>query len=185
MKIVQIIGCRPHLSKLVNITGKDFIIWTGQHRDKDMFIKDIKIDRTIPEDGIIKMAHYLRLYLQELLPDLVIVYGDTTSTLIGAQCAFDFNIPLAHLEAGVRLGDTERPEERIRIEVDSMSNYLFCVNEFHADNLREEGVNGKIFVVGDLLFDQYIKNRKHKEYGILTTFNLMGRINYLENSIIL
>ncbi|MGI8480418.1 MAG: UDP-N-acetyl glucosamine 2-epimerase [Gaiellaceae bacterium] len=84
-------------------------------------------------------------------PDLVLVYGDTNSTLAGARASADAQVPLAHVEAGMRSGDLAMPEERARIEVDRLSWLLFCPDDRSRATLAEEGVLGQVHVVGDVM----------------------------------
>jgi UDP-N-acetylglucosamine 2-epimerase len=86
-------------------------------------------------------------------PDIVIVYGDTNSTLAGARAAADASIPLAHVEAGLRSGDLAMPEEHTRIEVDRLAWLLFCPDDRSKRTLQEEGVLGRLYVVGDVMAD--------------------------------
>ena len=86
-------------------------------------------------------------------PDAVLVYGDTNSTLAGAQAGVAAALPVAHVEAGLRSGDLEMPEERNRIEVDRMAQLLFTPNERSSDQLAAEGVPGRAEVVGDVMAD--------------------------------
>ena len=86
-------------------------------------------------------------------PDLVLVYGDTNSTLAGARGAADASVPLAHVEAGLRSGDLEMPEERNRIETDRLAWLLFCPDDRSRTTLEGEGVLGRIYVVGDVMAD--------------------------------
>ena len=91
--------------------------------------------------------------LERERPDLVLVYGDTNSTLAGARAAVGARIPLAHVEAGLRSGDFSMPEEHTRIEVDAVSSYLFCPDQRSRETLRHEGGAGSIHVVGDVMAD--------------------------------
>jgi UDP-N-acetylglucosamine 2-epimerase len=86
-------------------------------------------------------------------PDIVLVYGDTNSTLAGARAAADASIPLAHVEAGLRSGDLTMPEEHNRIETDRLAWLLFCPDDRSRQILRDEGVMGRIYVVGDVMAD--------------------------------
>jgi UDP-N-acetylglucosamine 2-epimerase len=88
-------------------------------------------------------------------PDWVLVYGDTNSTLAGARAAGD--TPVAHVEAGMRSGDLTMPEEHNRIEVDRLSSLLFAPDNRSADVLRDEGVTGRIEVVGDVMADANVR----------------------------
>jgi len=91
--------------------------------------------------------------LERERPDWVLVFGDTNSTLAGAQAGVDAGIPVAHVEAGLRSGDLAMPEERNRIEVDRISALLLCPDEGSRGTLAAEGVPGKVAVVGDVMAD--------------------------------
>jgi UDP-N-acetylglucosamine 2-epimerase len=86
-------------------------------------------------------------------PDVALVYGDTNSTLAGTRAAVESGVPVAHVEAGLRSGDLEMPEERNRIEVDRLSAVLFAPDERSRETLAAEGVEGRVEVVGDVMAD--------------------------------
>jgi len=86
-------------------------------------------------------------------PGLVLVFGDTNSTLAGARAAVDAAVPLAHVEAGLRSGDWSMPEEHARVEVDRLADLLLCPDERSAGVLHGEGAAGRIEVVGDVMGD--------------------------------
>ena len=168
MKILQILGCRPTLVKFINITGKDYVLWTGQHYDENLMARDVLMSQVGNHQELGAMTSEAYLAIKKQQPNLVVVYGDTRSALAGALAADQCNIPLAHIEAGVRLDDIKRPEERIRKLIDNISDYLFCVNDLHAENLERENVSGQIFIVGDLHYDRYLRSRPHKGYILAT-----------------
>jgi UDP-N-acetylglucosamine 2-epimerase len=91
--------------------------------------------------------------LQGEQPDWTLVYGDTNSTLAGGRAAREAGVPLAHVEAGLRSGDLEMPEERNRIEVDALAQLLLCPDDRSRRTLEAEGVAGETVVVGDLMAD--------------------------------
>jgi UDP-N-acetylglucosamine 2-epimerase (non-hydrolysing)/UDP-GlcNAc3NAcA epimerase len=95
----------------------------------------------------------IRRAIAERGPDVVLVFGDTNSTLAGALAANDTGVPQAHVEAGLRSGDLEMPEERNRIEVDRLAAILFSPDERAAETLAAEGVAGRREVVGDVMAD--------------------------------
>jgi UDP-N-acetylglucosamine 2-epimerase len=99
----------------------------------------------------------IRRAIGEQSPDVVLVYGDTNSTLAGALAANDTGVPQAHVEAGLRSGDLEMPEERNRIEVDRLAAILFCPDERSDKTLLAEGVSGRREIVGDVMADATIK----------------------------
>jgi UDP-N-acetylglucosamine 2-epimerase len=90
-------------------------------------------------------------------PDLVLVYGDTNSTLAGARAAVQASVPLAHVEAGLRSGDLSMPEEHTRIEVDRIAWLLFCPDDRSQARLTEEGVLGRMHLVGDVMADATLR----------------------------
>jgi UDP-N-acetylglucosamine 2-epimerase len=91
--------------------------------------------------------------LAEERPDWTLVYGDTNSTLAGAEAAGDAGVPVAHVEAGLRSGDLSMPEEHNRIAVDAMAALLLCPDEGSRETLAAEGVPGSVEVVGDVMRD--------------------------------
>lgn len=165
-RFLHILGCRPHLIKFSQINDDDIVVWTGQHYDlslKDNLIKEfqIKIDYDLAEKTLSNMISSIELVLEDVEPDCVIVYGDTRSTLAGALAAKEAGIKLVHVEAGVRSLKNNRYEERTRRAVDSFSDYLFCATKSNRDTLVKEGSFGKIFVVGDVHYDEYLKHREN------------------------
>ena len=168
MKIVSVVGNRPQfiksapLSLALREAGVDeAVVHTGQHYDRELsevFFEELRLPeprhrldlRTADPDWM-EPALAETLFAED--PDLVLVYGDTNSTLAGARAAVEAGIPLAHVESGLRSGDLGMPEERTRIEVDSIANVLFCPDERSADTLEREGVRGEIHVVGDVMAD--------------------------------
>src|SRR4029453_17444304 len=89
--------------------------------------------------------------IRQAQPDVVLVYGDTNSTLAGAHAAVEATVPLAHVEAGLRSGDLSMPEERNRIEVDRLAQLLLAPDERSRSTLEAEAVEGRIEVVGDVM----------------------------------
>lgn len=172
MKIVSIVGNRPQFVKSAPLSFAlqareidEVVVHTGQHYDREL--SEVFFD----ELGIPKPRYRLDLHtadpepmetgigpiLEREQPDLVLVYGDTNSTLAGARAATAASVPLAHVEAGLRSGDLTMPEEHTRIEVDSLSAFLFCPDERSADTLRRERAAGEIHVVGDVMADASLR----------------------------
>lgn len=176
-KIIQIIGCRPHFIKFTQITDKDIIIHTGQHYSKDMseyLISEFnlpKIKYNLNKTDLVDMQKAITRVLRKEKPSLVIVYGDTTSTLAGTMAAYGLGIEIAHIESGVRSRlYQQRRESEIRAIVDRHSDYLFCPTRQAEINLKEEGIEGITFFVGDPHYDEYIKHRQHQNL-VLATFH--------------
>jgi UDP-N-acetylglucosamine 2-epimerase len=103
------------------------------------------------------MQPQIEACLSEEQPDWVLVYGDTNSTLAGALAAARLDLPLAHVEAGLRSGDLSMPEERNRIETDKLAALLFCPDERSRETLAAEGVEGHAEVVGDVMADASLR----------------------------
>ena len=168
MKIVSIVGNRPQFIKAaptsVALRERGFeevVIHTGQHYDRELsqvFFEELGLDepryrldlRTADTD-LMRPANKDRLIEEQ--PDWTLVYGDTNSTLAGAEAAAELGIRLAHVEAGLRSGDLSMPEERNRIETDRIAQLLFCPDERSRETLADEGVEGQAEVVGDVMAD--------------------------------
>ena len=166
MKVLSVVGNRPQfiksgpLSVALRARGIDeVVVHTGQHYDRELsavFFEELELPAP---------AYSLDLHTAEVdrltpaiaeavgaeQPDWVLVYGDTNSTLAGARAAGE--IPVAHVEAGLRSGDLTMPEEHNRIEVDRISSLLLTPDERSKDVLEGEGVSGRIDVVGDVMAD--------------------------------
>jgi UDP-N-acetylglucosamine 2-epimerase len=168
VKIVSVVGNRPQfiksapLSHALHSAGIDeVVVHTGQHYDRalsQVFFEELaldepkhRLDLQTADPEWMEPAIAETLFAED--PDLVLVYGDTNSTLAGARAAVEAGIQLVHVEAGLRSGDLAMPEERTRIEVDRASGLLFCPDERSAAILRREGIQGEIHVVGDVMAD--------------------------------
>lgn len=174
MKILTVLGARPQfikaaafsraLDQLDNI--EEIIIHTGQHYDQnmsDIFFEEMNIPKPkylLQTGGKThgamtgqQLEQIESIFLNEK-PDLVLVYGDTNSTLAGALAAAKLHIPVAHVEAGLRSFNKKMPEEINRILTDQLSDYLFVPSLLAKKKLLNEGVNSdKIFIVGDIMCD--------------------------------
>ncbi|MEO5632514.1 UDP-N-acetylglucosamine 2-epimerase (non-hydrolyzing) [Gaiella sp.] len=170
MKIVTVVGNRPQFIKSAPLSAalrkggiEEIVVHTGQHWDATMsqiFFEELelnepKITLDLRTSEIGRLEEALRATISGLRPDMVLVYGDTNSTLAGARASV--TAPVAHIEAGLRSGDLTMPEERNRIEVDSVSAVLFAPDERSAATLREENVAGEIHVVGDVMADAVVQ----------------------------
>ena len=141
------------------------MLHTGQHYDRelsqvffdelDLPEPDFALDLHTAEPAPMRAG--IRRAIGETGPDVVLVYGDTNSTLAGALAANDTGARQAHVEAGLRSGDLSMPEERNRIEVDRLAALLLCPDELAADTLAAEGVPGRREVVGDVMADATIQ----------------------------
>ena len=170
-KAVAIIGTRPQFIKHfpLQMAGKGVLnlitVHTGQHFDhnmSDVFFEQFKMSAPnyVLNSGALgygarvdDMKHDLEKILTNQRPDIVIVYGDTNSTLAGALAASALKIPVAHIEAGLRSYNLDMPEEFNRIMTDQVSEYLFVPCENSRQNLLKEGIIEGIHVVGDIMKD--------------------------------
>jgi len=171
MKFCSIVGARPNFIKLAPISKEirkkynEVIIHTGQHYDDKMsgvFFKDmnipspnynLNIQESTPGKQIGKMLIGIEEVLLKENPDIVIVFGDTNSTLAGAIIASKLNIPVAHIEAGCRSYDMSMQEEQNRIMVDHISKFLYAPTSSAARILLDESVEGSIYDYGDVSVD--------------------------------
>ncbi len=166
MKVLSVVGNRPQfiksgpLSVALRERGIDeVVVHTGQHYDRELsqvFFEELELPAPAYSlDLQTANAERMRLSIAETVagehPDWVLVYGDTNSTLAGAQAARE--TPVAHVEAGLRSGDLTMPEEHNRIEVDRISALLLTPDERSKDMLEAESVLGRIEVVGDVMAD--------------------------------
>jgi UDP-GlcNAc3NAcA epimerase len=171
VRILTVVGNRPQFIKAAAVSGplraqhEEVLIHTGQHYDdalSDVFFRELGLARPDRELGIgdgsntsqtARMLSALAPLLEEITPDVVLVYGDTNSTLAGALASAQRGVPVAHVEAGMRSFDRPMPEELNRVLCDHMSALLLCASQTAAENLRAESVRGAIEVVGDVMVD--------------------------------
>jgi UDP-GlcNAc3NAcA epimerase len=171
MRIVTVVGNRPQfvkaaaVSRLLRERADELIVHTGQHYDDDLsrvFFDELSVpapDRELDAGGGTNTAQTARILaalepvLEELSPSLVLVYGDTNSTLAGALAASQAGIPTGHVEAGMRSFDRSMPEELNRVLTDHASELLLCSTETAMRNLEHEGVRGESHLVGDVMAD--------------------------------
>jgi UDP-N-acetylglucosamine 2-epimerase (non-hydrolysing)/UDP-GlcNAc3NAcA epimerase len=171
LRVVTVIGNRPQFVKAAAVSSRlreradEQIVHTGQHYDDELsrvFFEELGVpapDRELNAGGGTNTAQTARILgalepvLQELRPSLVLVYGDTNSTLAGALAAAQAGIPSGHVEAGMRSFDRSMPEELNRVLTDHASDLLLCSTETAVDNLRREGVAGETHLVGDVMAD--------------------------------
>jgi UDP-GlcNAc3NAcA epimerase len=170
-RVLTVIGNRPQFIKAAAVSGplrevaEEILVHTGQHYDdalSKVFFDELGLPR--PEHRLelgggtntaqtSRMLAALAPLLQQEQPALVLVYGDTNSTLAGALAAAQAGIPVAHVEAGMRSYDRTMPEELNRVLTDHASDLLLCSSTAPAETLRGEGVAGEIEVVGDVMVD--------------------------------
>jgi UDP-GlcNAc3NAcA epimerase len=210
LKIVTIIGARPQIIKAAALSRviqknykssiKEVIVHTGQHYDTKMsqvFIDELNIPAPNYNFGIGSSTHGAQTGqmirdIEEVLfqeyPDYVIIYGDTNSTLAGAIAASKMNIPVLHIEAGLRSYNKSMPEEINRIMADHVSTILFTPTQTGLDNLVKEGFsattskpftqdNPGIMHCGDVMYDNslYFKKLAFEKSTIIKDYKLKNK----------
>jgi len=184
MKILTILGARPQFIKAGAVSReiakhkniKEIIVHTGQHYDSnmsDIFFEQMKIPKPDYYLGIGGKTHgamtgQMIEKIEEVAlkekPDVIMVYGDTNSTLAGAIAGSKIHIPIAHVEAGLRSFNMKMPEEVNRILTDRVSKWLFCPTDTAVENLKKEGFENfdcKIIKSGDVMQDAALFYRQY------------------------
>ncbi|MFN0173366.1 MAG: non-hydrolyzing UDP-N-acetylglucosamine 2-epimerase [Saprospiraceae bacterium] len=200
MKIITVIGARPQFVKAAAVSRafrafpniEEMIVHTGQHFDanmSDIFFEEMDIPRPHFNLEINSLSHgamtgRMLERIEEVLlaekPDALMVYGDTNSTLAGALAARKLQVPVMHVEAGLRSHNNAMPEETNRILTDRISKVLFCPTKTAVTNLRLEGFEQfdcTILQVGDVMEDAalYYAPKAAASSNILKTLHLEGR----------
>ena len=172
-KIVSVIGARPQFVKAAVVSRafqnhdliQEILVHTGQHYDREMdqvFFEELRIPSPAYHLGVGSGSHAtqtgrmmrgLEEVLEKELPQRVLVYGDTNSTLAGALVAAKLNLAVDHVEAGLRSFNRAMPEEVNRIVADRLSALLFCPTNTAVKNLAREGIIQGVHQVGDVMYD--------------------------------
>lgn len=173
MKVVSVVGVRPEfvmampISRAIPERHDEVLVHTGQHYDdvlSDVFFDELDLPEPSHELGVgsarrSRQVAQVRSRLREVFeaedPDVVVVYGDTNSTLGGALAASEHGVTLAHVEAGVRCFDRSMPEERNRLLTDRHADLLLAPTRQATRNLRSEGVSGSVTFTGDVRRDAF------------------------------
>ena len=198
-KILTIVGARPQFVKAAALSRQlsqhkisEVLVHTGQHFDRNMaeiFFKQMEIPEPKYNLEIHSLSHGAMTgrMLEEIekvllaeKPDIVVVFGDTNSTLAGALAASKLHIPVAHVEAGLRSFNMNMPEEINRTVTDRISDVLFCPTETAVNNLKNEGfenLNCKIINSGDVMYDValYYSKISAKHSSVLKALALTGK----------
>lgn len=206
MKIITILGARPQFIKAATISRvlkqnssrlEEKILHTGQHYDvnmSDVFFNEMGIPKPdfrldVNNKGHGAMTGQMLIEIEEVLlaekPGMVLVYGDTNSTLAGALAAKKLHIAVAHVEAGLRSHNMRMPEEVNRILTDRISDLLFCPTETAMANLRNEGyanLKSEMLNVGDVMYDAALHYGKSIEKRIIANDYVLSTIHRAENT---
>ena len=171
MRVLTVIGNRPQFVKAAAVSTKlrerteEVLVHTGQHYDRELseiFFEELGLP---PPDHQLEVGSgthaemtgsimtRLEPLIEETSPDALLVYGDTDSTLGGALVAAKAEVPLAHVEAGMRSFNRSMPEEINRVVADSLSGLSLCSTEVAVKNLRDEGLGESAILVGDVMAD--------------------------------
>jgi UDP-GlcNAc3NAcA epimerase len=170
--VFTIVGARPQFIKAAPVSRalagaglKEILVHTGQHFDalmSDVFFDELDIPKPAHNLEVNSLGHgamtgrmleKLEATMVAEAPDIVLIYGDTNSTLAGALAAAKIGIPVAHVEAGLRSFNRRMPEEINRVVADHLSEMLFCPTSTAAANLGVEGITRGIYTVGDVMYD--------------------------------
>lgn len=176
---MSIAGARPQYIKATAISKalleaghKELLVNTGQHYDyamskvffDEMEIPQVNINLNVGSDSHARQTARMLISLEDVMlkhqPDVVIVHGDTNTTLAGALAACKLQIPVAHNEAGLRSFNRTMPEEHNRVLTDHCSDFLFCPTQTAVEQLALEGVEKNVHMVGDVMFDTALAYRE-------------------------
>lgn len=202
-KIITVVGARPQfikaapicdefakLNDAVDESGRitEMVVHTGQHYDYEMSEKlcsqlglapvtNFGINGGTQGEQTAAMIRELEKLFVSERPDMVLLYGDTNSTLAGALAAAKMRIAIAHVEAGLRSFNRAMPEEINRVVTDHVASILFAPTPTAVENLRREGINENVFLVGDVMYDavQQHLSRAEKNPDILGILGLQSK----------
>ena len=192
MKILSVIGARPQFIKEAIVQNEinkykdieEVVVHTGQHYDNNMSgiffdilnMKVPKYNLGISGSKHGEMTGKMIIELEEIMikenPDLVILYGDTNSTLAGAIAAAKLKIKIAHIEAGLRQEPKDMPEETNRVLTDRVSKYLFSPSFLGVNNLKKEGISEGVHFTGDVMYDIFLKMEPQFDYSLMEQLDL-------------
>lgn len=198
MKVVSLIGARPQFIKeaVLNKAFKkekieEIIVNSGQHYDynmSDIFFKtlgikspdyNLQVGSGLHGEMTGKIMIEFEKLVMSLKPDIILVYGDTNTTLAGALVGAKLKIKVAHVEAGVRMLPKNMPEEINRVLTDRISSYLFCPTMSAVENLKKEGITEGVHFTGDVTYDLYLQTQKSFDYEVFEELSLLENSYYV------
>ena len=210
MRVLSVVGARPQFVKASAVSSAleragvaEFLVHTGQHYDAAMseqFFSELELRAPDVNLGVgsgphgwqtAQMMLALEPIIEQQAPEWVLVYGDTNSTLAAALTARKLNVPVAHVEAGLRSFNLRMPEEINRRVADSVSDLLLAPTDVAVANLQNEGVpESRIKLVGDVMFDVALryakkglqKSRIVEQLGLATSDYILVTIHRAENT---
>jgi len=179
LAVATVVGARPQFIKAAPVSRAiaahnaaspdrlihEILIHTGQHYDREMsavFFAELGLPDPAHHLGVGSGTHGVQTgemlkgldaVLAAERPAVVLVYGDTNSTLAGALAAAKLHIPVAHVEAGLRSFNRRMPEEINRVVTDHLATWLFCPSQESVRNLAREGIDKGVHLVGDVMYD--------------------------------
>jgi UDP-N-acetylglucosamine 2-epimerase len=190
MKVLSVVGARPQfikasaVSRALRARHDEILVHTGQHYDDDMsalFFRELGVPEPDVHLGIGSGTHGeqtagmicgLERAILDRHPDVVLVYGDTNSTLAGALAAAKLTVPVAHVEAGLRSFNRSMPEEINRVVADHLATWLFCPSARARENLIREGITTGVSVVGDVMADVLADTAGRVPAGVLARYGV-------------
>jgi len=197
--ILTVLGARPQFIKAAPVSWalkeqniKEIIVHTGQHFDQnmsDIFFSELNIPQpnyrlnvggTSPLNQIAQILGDLEPILEKENPDIVMIYGDTNTTLAGALAANLTGKKVVHVEAGLRSWNREMPEEINRILTDHTADFFICPSQEAEKNLRAEGIDRPVSIVGDTMFDVVLSvSEKASKSELIDQYDLPNQPFYL------
>lgn len=214
--IITVVGARPQFIKAAVVSRAirnyneknsglhifEEMVHTGQHYDHSMsgvFFDKLGIPRPAVNLGVNSCDHgemtgRMLMGLEDVFkkesPDLVLVYGDTNSTLAGALAASKLHIPVAHVEAGLRSYNKRMPEEINRVVADHISDLLFCPTRTAVENLSHEGIDSQVRLVGDVMYDSVLfhkgladgRSEIMESLGLISGQYILATVHRAENT---
>jgi len=176
MKVLSVVGARPQFikasafSRVVRQRHREVLVHTGQHYDPQMsavFFEELGLPEPDYHLGAGSASHArqtaqmleaLEPVIQREAPVVVVIYGDTNSTLAGALAAAKLGVPIAHVEAGLRSHVRAMPEEINRVVADRLAAHLFAPTEAAVRNLAREGRTDGVMLTGDIMYDALLQH---------------------------